>query len=454
MQSGLGVLASFNAWVKGRPVPPVSWTRHGPVPMLLDLPFIKAGKLFISPDFVLSLQPILLTAALLAIVYLWLNTFCTPGMSLLLTFIGAFTTMLWPYAYVGLETKQGFFIVLAGYLGLAVGKIRTWPRLVMFAIVCALAISVKATGVVLAPVIAYLLYVQFRDDWRSQWKRALTAALIIAGIWGLSVFGWRLFWDEKGGGLHALGQWTISSPFQYLTNAIGLFGSPTKGLFVFAPVLLLSIFAFPHALRKHRETAVFGLLVTACTVAFLSILVIPADELWGPRFMHVVNAPLLLVIGAAWSRFQWRSHAALLILAAAGLAVSFLGAFYYYGERGGAAGASDQSVLEWLAGDNVWNEVVFNARLFGVWVKGGADPAPWTPVHIWAWERPPNAPPWKTVNLREYADPQSFMLYYWNMPLKESDRIIFRICLTALFAGPLLMVWVIARTRSMSRSRD
>src|SRR5262249_44572431 len=122
MLAGLRWLESFNAWVTGKPVPPLIWTNHGPVPLLMDLPFIKLGKLFISPDFVLSLQPILLTAALLTVLFLWLRRLCTPGIGLLLTFIGAFSTMLWPYAYIGLETKQAFFLMLAGYLALANGK--------------------------------------------------------------------------------------------------------------------------------------------------------------------------------------------------------------------------------------------------------------------------------------------------------------------------------------------
>src|SRR5262245_45023297 len=61
LNAGMRMLESFNAWVKGRTVPPILWTRHGPVPVLVDLPFIKIGKLAISPDFVLSLQPVLLT---------------------------------------------------------------------------------------------------------------------------------------------------------------------------------------------------------------------------------------------------------------------------------------------------------------------------------------------------------------------------------------------------------
>src|SRR6185436_6077543 len=232
-QAGMSLLASFNAWVKGRPVPPISWTRHGPIPIILDLPFIKAGKLLVSPDFVLSLQAVLLTAALMTFVYLWLSRLCTPGISLLLTLIGAFGTMLWPYAYIGLETKQSFFVILAGYLALANGKIRTWPRLVLFSAICALAITAKSTGFLLGPAIAYLVYVQFRDDWRSRRKQALTVILIVAGIWALGAVGWSFFWARAGGGGQALQKWIIDSPLQVFTNLIGLFGSPGKGLFIF-----------------------------------------------------------------------------------------------------------------------------------------------------------------------------------------------------------------------------
>jgi hypothetical protein len=453
MQAGLGLLASFNAWIKGRPVPAISWTRHGPLPLLLDLPFIKAGKLFGSPDFVLSLQPVLLTAAMLTILYLWLRKLCRPGMSLLLTIIGAFGTMLWPYAYIGLETKQSFFVLLAGYLGLATGTIRTWPRLLLFSTICGLAISSKSTGIVLAPAIAYLVYIQFKRDWHSRSKQALTVILIITGIWILSAVGWNLFWGPKGGGPQVLvQQWTADSPFQVFANLIGLFGSPNKGLFVFAPVLLLSLYAIPRTLVTQRETAIFALLVTICIVALLCVLRVTADEVWGPRFLHLTIVPLLVVIGAAWPRFRWSTHIPMLFLAIVGLMISFLGAFFYYGARGWAATNAGQDTLEWYAGDNVWNEIVFDGRLFGVWLKGGVDPVPWTPAHTWAWTVPPDAQPWKTVNLRDYADPQSFLWLYSKVPLEGTNLVIFRICWFSLVLGPLLLVWVIVRTLKEERT--
>src|SRR6516164_1490085 len=179
MDSGLRMLAVTTAWLKGHPVPPMVWSRHGPLPVLFDLPFIKLGKHIVSPDFTLSFQPGLITAGLVTILFLWLRKFCTPGMGLFLTLTAAFGTMLWPYAYIGLETKQSFFVLLAGYLALAGGKIERWPQLLLFAASCGVAISAKGTGITLWPVIAYLIYVQFRGDWRSQRVRILTTILII-----------------------------------------------------------------------------------------------------------------------------------------------------------------------------------------------------------------------------------------------------------------------------------
>ena len=446
--AALGLLASFNAWTKGRPVPPITWTRHGLLPLVLDLPFVKIGKLFVSPDFVLSLQPLLLTAGLLTILYVWLRSLSTPGMSLLLTLIGAFGTMLWPYAYIGLETKQSFFVFLAGYLALAEGKIRRWPRLVLFSVICGLAISSKSTGIILAPAIAFLVYVQFGDDWRSRWKEALTVLLIITGIWALSVVGWLFYWNPRGGGVHAYEQWMAGSPLQFFTNAIGIFGSPNKGFFIFAPVLLLSIYVIPRTLGTHREITIFGLLVTACIVVLLSMLVVTADEVWGQRFLHVAVAPLLLLIGAAWPRFEWRKHVVLLLLGSIGVAVSFLGAFFYYGGRANAAEAAGQNTLEWLAGDGMWNEVLFDARLFRVWMHGRTEPVFWTPVHVWAWTPPKDAMTWKSVNLQNYTEPQSFLLNRWNLKLDATELMIFWICGISIIVGPFLLLWVVVRTVS------
>ena len=109
-------------------------------------------------------------------------------MSLFLTLTAAWGTMLWPYAYIGLETKQSFFLLLAGYLGLACGKVRRWPSLLLFAATCGIALSIKSTGITLWPAIAYLIYVQFWGDRRSR-QAQIIAAIGIIGIFGCSGIG-------------------------------------------------------------------------------------------------------------------------------------------------------------------------------------------------------------------------------------------------------------------------
>jgi hypothetical protein len=441
IDSGLRMLSITTAWLKGRPVPPMIWTRHGPVPVLFDLPFLKVGKHLVSPEFMLSFEPVLLTAASVSILFLWLRKLYAPGMSLFLSLTAAFGTMFWPYAYIGLETKQSFFVLLAGYLALADGKIRTWPRFVVFAVACALAMSVKSTGVTLLPAILYLVYVQFREDWRARPLKIGVLVVIVAVIGTLAFVGRSFFWTPRGGGANALRPWLTLSPLQIFSNAVGVFGSPTKGLLVYAPVLIACLYAVPRAFRLHRDLVIYSLLVTVCTLGLISLLTSPSDEVWGCRYMHVAIAPLILCIGSAWPRFCWRKQAPIVILALVGVAVSFLGAFYYYGVRDFAMRDASQNTMEWIAGDSVWNAVEFNAKLFQVWLSDSSKvPVLWTPKHVWVWSAPPDATPWKTINLHDYCQPQSFMIRFWHAPKSGVVLRIFMTYLCSLILGVLLLV--------------
>jgi hypothetical protein len=402
------------------------------------------GKLFVSPDFMLSFQPALLTAALMTVLFLWLRKLCSPGMSLFLTLTAAFGTMLWPYAYISLETKQSFFILLAGYLALADGKIYGWPRLLLFAAACGLGMSLKITGVVLWPVIAYLIYVQFGDDWRERRRQLLVVILVIGAIWVFSHWGTNQYWGSRAAA--HLGAWLIDTWLQYFINVIGIFGSPTKGLFVYCPVLLGSLFAVPRAFRSHRELAIFALLITICTIAFTSILINPGADGWGPRYLHASVAPLILCIGAACSTFSWRRSAVLIVLSVIGVAVSFLGAFFYYGVRDSATKATDQNTVEWQDGDLVWNPITFNARIFRVWLRNSPTPVLWTPKHSWQWTAPPDVMPWKSIDLRDYCQPQSFMVRFWHIRKNGIVLGIFAIYVFSLGLGVLMLIWVVLRT--------
>lgn len=445
--SGLRMLEVSTAWMKGHPVPPMIWARHGLVPVLFDLAFLRLGKRVVSPDYVLSYQPCLLTAALVTLLFLWLRKLCSPAMSLFLAVAAAFGTMLWPYAYISLEPKQSFFVFLAGYLALADGRTRSWWKLALLALSCGLTVTLKSTGIVLWPVVAYLLYEQFRKDWRERIRQIVVVLVITSVVLAIGRWGASQFWGPRGGGAASFRQWMVETPLQYFANIVGVFGSPTKGFFVYAPVVIASVFAIPKAFRAHRAVVLYAALVTACMVGFISLLTAPADEVWGSRYMHIAIAPLVLCIGAAFPRFEWRKHTALVLLAVIGVAISFLGAFYYYGALDFAATAGGQNVMEWITGDSTWNPVVFYARLFHVWLlEPGTGAVLWTPRHTWVWTPPPDAMAWKAINLRDYCQPQSFLVRFWHVPTQGTATKIFVIYLTCLLAGIGLLGWVVLRT--------
>jgi hypothetical protein len=445
VESGTRLLTNLNALLKIHPLSPMLWSRHGLLPVLLDLPFIKLGKYIISIDFIMSIQPVLLTAALVTLLYVWLRKITSPGISLFLALAGAFGTMLWPYAYIGLETKQSLFMLLAGYLALARGKIKSWPGLIAFAIVCGCAVTLKSSGVTLLPVVIFLVYAQFKSDWRAQWRQALVVLIVIVGFWRLNVLGQQHLWHMFGDSVQTFRVWSINSPFQFISNIVGVFGSPTKGFFLFCPILAAIIWAIPRAWRSNRDIVVYALLVMGCAAGMVSLILTPADEVWGSRYMHVAIAPLMVCIGAAWPRFEWRKHLPMAAIALLGVAISFLGAFYYYGTRTAAMGEARQNTMQWITGDIVWNEIAFNARAFSLW-RHGCPSTPWTPAHIWVWEAPPGMEPWKTIDLKSYCSPQSTLLLSWNQPLEGTQQAIFGIYLFSLILGIILLVLIAVGT--------
>jgi hypothetical protein len=440
LQAGESILAAMGAGVSGQKLPPLKWSRHGPLPVLMDLPFEAIGKVVISPDVILSFQPILLTALLGSVLFMWLRKMTSPGLALGLTLVGAFGTMLWPYAYVGLETKQSFFLLLAGYLGLACGPIRSYSRALLFGLCCALAVSLKSTGLVLFPAIAYVTYAQFRQDWRPRIRYAGTIVGVIGVVWLLAALGRIPFWHSFSGASSALRPFLIDSPFLYIANVIGMLGSPTKGLFLFAPPLLFSVYAVPKAWRAHREVTAFALLILAAIVFGYSFLRYFADEVWGPRYLHSAIAPLLLIIGGSRAHFCLRRDALLLPLAAIGVVISFLGACYNPTAQYVAATRTATNTYEDFMGNSALNQVRFNARLFGAWFQRPSTPVPWSPSRKYLYSVPPDAPIVKTIDLRELAQPQSFLIRFWDASRPGDVAPVWRLLLASAIVGPLLLM--------------
>jgi hypothetical protein len=226
-------------------------------------------------------------------------------------------------------------------------------------------------------------------------------------------------------------------------NIVSLLVSPNKGLLIYCPVLIICLLGIHHAYQRSPQVAIFAGL-TLAGLAGCSLFFFYADETWGPRYLHSAVAPLIVCFATTREsvRFRIRKELILVVLVSWGMAVSFLGAFYYYGTLQRAATQAGQATIETFQTDANWNHIRFNLMLLRVWEKGGTDRVEWTPTRHWWFEQPPDAAPLKTLNLRDYALPQSSLVRGWALEKTGPYLIVWWCYLICLIAGTLLLVWL------------
>ena len=204
-------------------------------------------------------------------------------------------------------------------------------------------------------------------------------------------------------------------------NFFSFFGSINKSLLIFAPITAVALWLAPRAWREARGVTAFALLTLLGMAGGMSLTYTWADEAWGPRYLHVVVAPLILLVAVAWGRKPRRlwQKTTLAIVFIVGFLVSSLGSLFYYGALARAATMAAQSTVENFNYGPDWNHIRFNARLFDVWLErpvlGLSAERLWTPEQIWLFRMPPpDAPAWKTVDLGPLAHPQPAIIRYWR----------------------------------------
>ena len=433
---------------------PVEWPRNGAAGLLFQCPFMAAGDALLgastlSEDAGLSWQPAVLTALLVTLVFVWGSGLAqSRAWGFLLATATGFATLLWPYAYIGLETTQSLFLLVAGFLALDDRAPRSWGRCVLFGICAGIAVGVKSGGVLLLPAAAYLAWCLFRgceDEARpSAGKAAVTLAIIVL-LFAANAYVRHIAWARYGGAASFAALWLVRDPISPLLNLMALLASPNKGLFLYAPLTLLALIALPRAFRAAPRAAVFAVLTLLGLAGGLSLLGMWSDETWGPRYLHSAVAPLVLCLAASKRDrpVRLRLEPALVLAVAIGLAVSFLGVAFYYGTLMAVATTATTPTLETLQTDMTWNHVRFNGRLLRVWLRsrqGAAYPQYLPAGWFWSFRRLEHAPDWKRVELTPFAHPQPLLLQALE-PRSTARRAAPGLA-AALIAGVALLVFV------------
>jgi hypothetical protein len=122
-------------------------------------------------------------------------------------------------------------------------------------------------------------------------------------------------------------------------GVFGMFLSPGKSIFLYAPPLLLTLFALPALLRKHRDL-LLAMLLTVGPVVYVSASVMfwTGDYAWGPRYL-VFAVPVMLLPGVmvfdeklraarGWARHGLRGLLGAVM--AVGIFVQVLGSAFYW----------------------------------------------------------------------------------------------------------------------------
>jgi hypothetical protein len=429
--------------------------RHGFGELVAALPFLTAARIAFGSSAewanrALSLQPVLSTALICTVLFVWTRRLTgSAAWGATLGLLAGFSTMLWPYAYIGLETTQSLFLLLAGFLALEAAGTPTWPRSLLFAACSAAAVSIKTASVFLVPALAWLAWCLFRPDSLPVWERRtqvrikfLAVVFIVAAVWTLNTWTRVRFWR----GIFRVG-WLVADPMDFLLQVWSALLSVNKGLLVFCPLLIPAILCLEGAFSTHRRLVTFAVLVLSGQLLGTCLFFFWSDETWGPRYLHSSVAPLVLCLAVAKAGrpFGVRREMPLLTLGAAGTLVALLGSLFWYGYLFRAAGPVLLSTIENYQYDVDFNHIRFNARLARVWLDSRrARHVDLWPPHQRSWypkgRVPPRFRPRRQVSLRSFAIPQPALL----APEPPLPRAVW---LTALVLGTAGLGWLVRLVR-------
>jgi hypothetical protein len=395
----------------------IAWPRHGAVSVVPFLPHAALARLAPQAsrelwlDRIASLQPAIETSLLIAFLYALLRRAGLSARgSCRLAFAALFGTMLWPYAYIGLETLQSASLMGLAYLAFFRRAPAGPATFLGLGAASILVLTARLTSLALLPAVAFALVSALPPD-ASLRRRLLPLGAIVAAV--ATVFsllgGFRVFTIIVESGRAGLAR---PEPLLWALHAFSFFGSPNKSLFLFAPLLLVAALRLPSAFRAAPRPTVFALLVLGGLVAGFAPLDWWSEETWGPRYLHPALAPLILALGASFvadppRRFE---RAATGVAVALGIAISFLGVLFYYGSLHIAAMRTDTSTFVALQQDPTWNALRFHSRLARLWLEGGSEPALFTPRWRYWWDRERTWIEGKSVDLRPFATPQPLLL--------------------------------------------
>ena len=255
---------------------------------LLAMPAVIVFS-WLNPHFVEDLQTRIpertekfiasMIGAAAAVVFFWVifSQFQNAAIALASTLIFAFCTSMWSTATRALW-QHGPLVLMLVIAMLLLGRARHRPGLVQYvSLPLAMAYLMRPTAIV--PIVVLTIYTLYSH--REWFLRYMCWAMVIAVPWiAFNVAIYKAL----------LPQYYLTAAFSSSTRfSEGLLGnliSPSRGLFVFSPILLFAFSGFWLALREPSQRSLhisYGVIVVGLTIAIGSASKWWAGHAFGPR---------------------------------------------------------------------------------------------------------------------------------------------------------------------------
>lgn len=344
--------------------------RGGLVAVLLYVPFVVLARLLpmLNSERFFSLVPVAYsTIQTVVLFYVAKKCVASEKTAAVWAIIVTMVSGMWVYAYAGMEYQAGLFLA-ALLLALLKWSERPqaawWPSIAMAAL-----LATKSYMVLIGLPYIVCLYLGWKKIQQSRqfwsFRFLLSAGLVPTLVLLLTIsLNWYVF-GRLSGSYNFGNEFQIT---QWWEGFYGLFFSPGKNVFLYAPLLITTLWLWPRWSRLYPQATVFifGSLI------MLALVNLPftywTDETWGPRkfvpILPLLHLPLLLVF-SEWSHQKIMIKTAIVIITLASLWINFLGAAYDYGRLLTVTHAANLDSLSTMRYLPEWSHpFVFNELLY------------------------------------------------------------------------------------------
>ena len=294
---------------------------YEPGQMVLAIPFYLWGRALGGAIQGALFFNLVVTAASVALLYLCFLEFgYRRRVALLGSCVYAFATLAWPYSRTFFReplTVLAYLLAVYGLLRYRLPQPRRLGWLVLTSTALGLALVTKQISVALIPSLLLLAFAYERrhpaDAGSSLTRQRIQAALALLLPLALILILERVYHQATLGGVELFSrnlieyttnpQLSQSVPARMLRGLLGLSISPYKGLFWYAPALLLGLVGAVSFVRRFPwEGLAFLLIIGAHFLGYSRYNYWSGGVAWGSRYMLPVIPFLVLLAGPV---FAW-----------------------------------------------------------------------------------------------------------------------------------------------------